>query len=103
MARLLHVPLALILCGAIPAGLKAGPIHDATGKASPDVAEFLIIKGADLEAKDKLGWTLLVVSANGGQAATAAVRCCTARMPTPAMMSAKRLSFRQPLRGILAW
>ena len=29
MARLLHVPLSLILCGAIPAGLKARPIHDA--------------------------------------------------------------------------
>ena len=55
MARLLYVPLSLILCGAIPAGLKAGPIHDATCKASPDAAEFLISKGADLEAKDKLG------------------------------------------------
>ena len=29
MARLLHVPLSLILCGAIPAGLKARSIHNA--------------------------------------------------------------------------
>ena len=87
MARLLHVPLALILCGAIPAGLKAGPIHDAAffgkidtiqslldggadiderdtfdrtalhraaGKASPEVVEFLIVKGADVHARFKL-------------------------------------------------
>ena len=52
MARLLHVPLSLILCGTIPAGLKAGPIHDAAFFGKLDTIQTLLDGGADIDERD---------------------------------------------------
>ena len=59
MARLLHVPLALILCGAIPAGLKAGPIHDAAFFGKIDTIRSLLDGGADIDERDTFDRTAL--------------------------------------------
>ena len=59
MARLLHVPLALILFGAIPAGLKAGPIHDAAFFGKIDTIQSLLDGGADIDERDIFDRTAL--------------------------------------------
>ena len=59
MARLLHVPLSLILCGTIPAGLKAGPIHDAAFFGKLDTIQTLLDDGADIDERDSFDRTAL--------------------------------------------
>jgi len=43
------------------------PLHDAVFGAHPEVAEFLLSKGADVNAREKNGATPLIIAAMGGK------------------------------------